>query len=100
MTSNQDQYFDTSGELCPDSDIWVAKKISHQLSEQCFVMANRITRKLFHPIANSVEDLNSRRGLPPDFGETQVRETFFNAYIDFLKTKNDLKYNQANAYRR
>jgi len=100
MTSNQGQYFNTSGELCLDSDSWVAKKIPHQLGERCFVMANRITRKLFHPIANSIGDLGSRRGLPPDFGEAQLRESFFDDYIDFLKTKNDLKYNQANAYRR
>ena len=99
--SDQELYFNSSGDSCSSSDSWVARKIGFASgTSRYFAKVNRVTRKLFNPNSESDSELSGKSGGRDTFVSVEMGKENFEQYIDFLETRNDLMYNNANSYRR
>ncbi len=95
-----EEFFDVNGTSCKKSETWVARSRQYESGVKYYVIAHRQTRRLFNPNSDDISDTSQKRGRQPLLKEEEVRVECFSAYVDYLQTKNDLKYNQANMYRR
>ena len=99
--SDQELYFNSNGGDCSSSDDWVARKVNFASgSSRYFAKVNRVSRKLFNPNSEKDSELSGKSGGRDTFVSVEMGKDNFEHYIDFLETRNDLMYNNANSYRR
>tara|TARA_R100000152_G_C6717509_1_gene144028 strand:+ start:287 stop:589 length:303 start_codon:yes stop_codon:yes gene_type:complete len=98
---NNETFFDINGQECQSDDNWVARRIDFPSGyARHFAKANRTSRKLFNPNSESETELAGKTGGRETYVSVEMAPVNFESYLDFLKTKNDLMYNNANSYRR
>jgi len=90
--------FDDNGMMYYDRDGWHScRSLDLSNSSRFFAKVDILSNKLYNPIS---DDIMQKRGGRLSFAEREVNKESFDEYMEFLKTKNPIYYNRANASRR
>lgn len=93
-------YYDASGIKTEDPAKAVAKVFSFTNGDRYSILCDRANGSLYNPSNSRDMDRPYRRGQSSRFAFSNVSKYYFDLYIEFLKTKENYLFSQANLYKR